>query len=111
MARVWFVRRRGAQWVAPGGSPAFELPFAELIFPLDVGTHRLVDSDPPVPAPELPVEPPAQLHRVFVEVEPKDLTSLEFSGYHAGVYDSPYSPSEAARRLASLRGTAASAAP
>jgi hypothetical protein len=32
MARVWFVRRRGGQWVAPGGQPAFEMPLADLIF-------------------------------------------------------------------------------
>jgi len=78
MARVWFVRRRGGQWVAPGGAPAAELPFADLIFP-------------------------AALQRVLVEVEPKDLGGLEFSGYQAGIYDSPYCPRDAARRLAQPR--------
>src|SRR5215813_11557505 len=110
MARVWFVRRRGGQWVAPGGQPAFELPLAELIFPLDLGTHRRVEEDRPVPAPEIPAEPLTALHRVMVEVEPKDLTALEFSGYGTGFYDSTYSPQEAARRLAApaARGARAS---
>lgn len=103
MARVWFVRRRGGQWVAPGGKPAFELPLAELIFPLDLGTHRGVADDPPIPAPELPPEPPEALQRVMVEVEPKDFDALEFSGYAPGFYDSPYSPAEAVRRLTARR--------
>jgi hypothetical protein len=109
MARVWFVRRRGAQWAAPGGKPAFEMPLAELVFPLDLGTHRRVDGDPPVPALDLPSEDPAALQRVLVEVEPKDLSSLEFSGYGPGIYDSPWSPQAAARRLAALRSRAARA--
>ena len=103
MARVWFVRRRGGQWVAPGGAPAAELPFADLIFPLDIATHRLVPDDPPVPDPRLPAEAPSALQRVLIEVEPKDLGGLEFSGYQAGIYDSPYSPRDAARRLAQTR--------
>jgi hypothetical protein len=103
MARVWFARRRGGQWIAPGGMPAFELPFADLIFPLDIGTHRRVEGDPPVPAPELPAEPPTSLHKVLIEVEPKDITALEFSGYSPGLYDSPFSPAEATRRLSALR--------
>ncbi len=109
MARVWFARRRGGQWVAPGGRASFELPFAELIFPLDVGTHRRVENDPPVPAPDLPIEPPSALHKVLIEVEPKDIAGLEFSGYDAGIYDSPYSPATAAQRLSGL--AARSAAP
>lgn len=103
MARVWFVRRLGGQWVAPGGRPAFELPLAELIFPLDLGVHRLVTDERPHPAPELPNEAPSGLRRVFVEVEPRDVAVLEFSGYVPGVYDSPYSPREVARRLAAAR--------
>jgi hypothetical protein len=103
MARVWFVRRRGGQWVAPGGKPAIEMPLAELIFPLDLGTHRRVETDLPVPAPDLPSEDPSTLHRAFVEVEPKDLASLEFSSYAPGFYDSPWSPAAAARRLTPLR--------
>jgi hypothetical protein len=102
MARVWFVRRRGGQWVAPGGRPVAELPLADLIFTLDLATHRAVDEDLPVPASDIPAEPPSALQRVMVEVEPKDLTTLEFSGYRAGIYDSPYSPHEAARRLAAV---------
>ena len=109
MARVWFVRRRGGQWVAPGGQPVVELPLAELIFPLDLATHRRLEDDPPVPAADLPPEEPAALHKVIVEVEPKDLDGFEFSGYAAGFYDSPYSPREAARRLAARRGPGARA--
>jgi hypothetical protein len=109
MARVWFVRRRGGQWVAPGGQPAFDLPFAELIFPLDIGTHRRIDGDSAVPARDLPAEDPKALQRVFVEVEPKDLTNLEYAGYHPGSYDSPYSPREAVRRIAARRTGAARA--
>jgi len=109
MARVWFVRRQGGRWVAPGGQPAFDLPLADLIFPLDLATHRRVEDDLPVPAPDLPPEDPAVLHRVFVEVEPKDLQGLEFSGYAPGFYDSPFSPREAARRLAAERAAPARA--
>jgi hypothetical protein len=75
-----------------GGRAAFDLPFAELIFPLDVGTHRRIENDPPLPATDLAAEPPSALHKVLIEVEPKDIAGLEFSGYHPGVYDSPYSP-------------------
>ena len=107
MARVWFVRRQGGQWVAPGGQPAFELPFERLIFPLDLGTHRRVTDEQPVPAPDVPPEDPATLLKVFVEVEPKDLGSLEYSGYKPGYYVSPYSPREAVRRLNAQRQTSA----
>lgn len=100
MARVWFVRRHGGQWVAPGGAPAFDRPLAELIFPLDLGVHRLVSSERPEPAPALPAEPPEALQRVFVEVDARDLEGMVFSGYRPGIYDSPYSPAEVARRLA-----------
>jgi hypothetical protein len=100
VARVWFVRRRGAQWIAPGGTPACERPLAELIFPLDLGQHRRVDGERVEPAAELPAEDPAALHKVFVEVEPRDLGALEFTGFAPGLYDSPYSPRAAAARLA-----------
>jgi hypothetical protein len=103
MARVWLVHRRGAQWVAPGGAPAYEQPFAELIFPLDIGTHRRVSDDPPIPAPDEPPLPPEKLQKALIEVEPRDLTALEFSGYGAGFYDSPYSPQEVVRRLEALK--------
>ncbi len=104
MARVWLVHRRGAQWVAPGGAPAYEQPFADLIFPLDIGTHRRVSDDPPIPAPDDPPLPPEQLQKVLVEVEPRDLTGLEFSGYSPGIYDSALSPHEVVRRLGTARG-------
>lgn len=107
MARVWLVRRRGGQWVAPGGAPRLELPLAELIFPLDIGTHRRVADDPPVPLADLPAEPPSALEKVLIEVEPRDLDALEFSGYSPGIYDSPYSPQEAVRRLTARRGAGA----
>jgi hypothetical protein len=98
MARVWFVRRRGGQWIAPGGRPVYDLPLSALIFPLDLGTHRLLADDLPVSAPELPAEDPARLEKVMVETTAADLGE-EFSGYTVGYYDSPYSPREAVRRL------------
>jgi hypothetical protein len=110
MARVWFVRRLGGQWIAPGGAPAFELPLTALVFPLDLGVHRTVPNERPAPAPELPREEPALLQRVFVEVEPHDLDGLIFTGYAPGIYDSPYSPREATRRLSGLRAAARPAA-
>lgn len=103
MARVWFVRRRGGQWVAPGGTAAFELPFAELIFPLDIGTHRSVAHERPVPAADEAAVEPTALQRVFVEVDAADLDGLTFTGYVPGIYDSPFSPAEAARRLTAQR--------
>ncbi len=105
MARVWFVRRRGGQWIAPGGRPAFERPFAALVFPLDIGTHRRMSDERVVPAPETAAEPGA-LQRVFVEVEGGDLDGVPFTGYTPGLYDSPYSPAEVARRLTAARRTA-----
>jgi len=102
MARVWFVRRRGGQWIAPGGAPAFEIPFAEILFPLDIGTHRALSEDRPVPSPEDPPAAPEALKRVFVEVSAADLDGQTFTGYRPGIYDSPYSPTEANRRLTAL---------
>lgn len=103
MARVWFVRRRGGQWIAPGGAPAFEMPFAELLFPIDIGTHRVITDERPVPLPDETAELPESLQRVFVEVDAPDLEGQTFTGYRPGIYDSPYSPAEAARRLTALR--------
>jgi hypothetical protein len=100
MARVWFVRRRGAEWVAPrGGDPACERPLADLVFSLDLGTHRRLSDEAPVSAPSLPHVPPSDLSRVIVETTSGDLAEYPFSGYEVGYYDSPYSPFEAARRL------------
>ena len=110
MARVWFVRRRGGQWIAPGGAPAFEMPFAEILFPLDIGTHRCITDERPVPEPNESAAPPETLQRVFIEVDARDLEGQTFTGYLPGIYDSPYSPAEAARRLTALRRPARSAA-
>ncbi|MFN8642967.1 MAG: hypothetical protein U0802_15420 [Candidatus Binatia bacterium] len=111
MARIWFVRRRGGEWVAPGGVPAGEIPLADIIFPLDIGIHREASSEPLVPAPEEAAVEPSALQRVFVEVDAEDLVGLRFTGYRPGVYDSPYGPAEVARRLTALRRrTARSAA-
>lgn len=99
MARVWFVRRRGAQWVAPGGVPACERPLADLVFPLDLGPHRYLSDEAPLPDPGLPSVPPGELLRVIVETTPADLAQHQFSGYALGYYDSPYRPREAAHRL------------
>ena len=100
MALVWFARRRGGQWVVPGGKPALERPLSSLIFPLDLGTHRRLPNETLTPAPELPAEPATRLSKVVVETFPDDLAEHDFSGYEVGLYDSPYTPSEIARRLA-----------
>lgn len=103
MAKVWFARRRGNQWVAPGGAPAFEAPFASLQFPLDIGVHRRLDArDRPLAAGELPPEPPEALQRVVVELDATDVATRLHSGYDPGYYDSALSPAAAAQRLARL---------
>lgn len=99
MAKVWFVRRRGAQWIAPGGTPAYERPLAALVFPLDLGVHRRLSDEVPVPEPGLPASDAGELQRVMVETSADDLAGQDFSGYAVGVYDSPYSPREIVRRL------------
>lgn len=104
MAKVWFVRRRGGQWIAPGGAPAFELPLARIVFPLDLGVHRRLDADgAPRPDPGLGAEPPEALQRVVVQVDAADVSDRAFSGYVPGIYDSPLSPSAATGRLARLK--------
>lgn len=100
MARIWFVRRQGNLWVAPGGNPACELPLKDVIFKLDLGPHRWLAHERPHPAPALRLENPGRLRKVIVEVLPADLADLPFSAFRAGYYDSPYPPAEAARRLA-----------
>lgn len=103
MAKVWFVRRRGNQWIAPGGSPALEAPFSELLFPLDLATHRRLDAgDEPLAAGDVSPEPPESLHRVVVEVGEDDVADRQFSGYEPGFYDSALSPVAAAQRLARI---------
>ncbi len=103
MAKVWFVRRRGAQWVAPGGAPALEAPLSELVLPLDLGVHRRLGADQaPLPAPEISAESPSLLSRVVVEIGPEDVRGRLFSGYQSGVYDSGLSPSAASARLGRL---------
>lgn len=99
MAKVWFVKRRGSQWIAPGGSPVDKRPLASLVFPLDIGTHRKLSQDVVTPEPSLPPGDVTQMQRVFVEVTEEDLRNGEFSGYQVGFYDSPFSPSEVKRRL------------
>lgn len=98
MAKVWFVRRRGGVWIAPGGAPFCERPLSSLIFPLDLGTHRGIE-ERVTPEPALPSANPAELERVFVEVGAEDLRGYDFSGYQQGFYDSPYSPGVVARKL------------
>jgi hypothetical protein len=100
MAKVWFVRRLGVQWVAPGGNPAFELPLEELVFKLDLGPQRRLRDLRPEPRPDLPVDPPEHLERVLVETTDDDLGALQWTAFGVGVYDSPYSPAAVAQRLA-----------
>jgi hypothetical protein len=99
MAKVWFVRRRGAEWVAPGGTPACEAPLADLVFKLDIAPQRWLPEDRPQPATELPREAPDRLTKIIVETGPTDLSGQECTTYRVGFYDSPYPPAEGARRL------------
>ncbi len=102
MAKVWFVRRNGGQWVAPGGAPAYDLPLARIQFPLDLGTHRRLDDERPLPVPEIPAEPVDSLLRVMVEVGESDIRDRTLSGFEPGIYDSGLSPAAAAQRLSKL---------
>lgn len=99
MARVWFVRREGEQWVVPGGRPAFEAPLERLVFPLDLGPQRFLRGERLVPRPEEVAPPPEQLQKVMVEATADDLRRLTFTNLQPGLYDSPYSPREVARRI------------
>lgn len=100
MAQVWFVRREGGRWIAPGGKPFAERPLASLVFLLDLGPQRWLPDERPEPAPECPPEDPGRLTKVIVATDPSDLNDLEFTWFCVGFYDSPYSPREVARRLA-----------
>jgi hypothetical protein len=102
MAKVWFVRREGDEWIAPGRQPAYEGALSALIFRLDLGPQRLLVDERPKPAPNLPPEEPSQLTKVIVETMPADLDD-EFTWFQVGFYDSPYSPAEVARRLDAVR--------
>lgn len=105
MAKVWFVRRRGNQWIAPGGEPVYEVPLADILFPLDLGTHRRLDpGDAPIEARDVAAEPADSLQRVMVEVGPGDVADRELSGYECGLYDSALSPRAAAARLDRIAG-------
>lgn len=99
MAKVWFVRRRGAEWIAPAGVPVQHAPLSELIFKLDLGPQRWLATERPIPAPEMRGEDVQQLTKVMVETEPTDFAGQPATTYRVGFYDSPYPPSEAARRL------------
>jgi hypothetical protein len=100
MAKVWFARRDGAQWVVPGGRPAFEMPLEVLIFKLDLGPQRYLNGLIPTLAPGLAPEPPESLSKILVEVGAEDLERLPMSVFRGGFYDSPFSPREGARRIA-----------
>ncbi len=99
MAKVWFVRRRGAEWIAPGGAPVCQAPLAELIFKLDLGPQRWLSHERPAPAAELPREEPQSLTKVMIETGVDDLAGQMLTTYRVGFYDSPYPPSEVSRRL------------
>jgi hypothetical protein len=102
MAQVWFVRREGGKWIAPGGKPYAERPLASLVFPLDLGPQRWLADERPEPAPELPAEDPTRLAKVIVATDARDLDGLELTWFRVGFYDSPYAPREVVRRLAGV---------
>ena len=102
MAKVWFVRRRAARWIAPGGKPSYELPLADLVFSLDLGPQRFLNDEGLLPEPNLPVEQPSDLKKVIVETTEADLEGLPSTAFRVGFYDSPFSPKEVARRLERL---------
>jgi len=103
MAKVWFVRRSGSEWIAPGGQPAYELPLEKLVFPLDLGPQRWLCDDRPRPEPALPPEEPLALRKVIVETSREDLAGTPFTWFRVGFYDSPYAPKEAARRIEAVK--------
>lgn len=103
MAKVWFVRREGGRWVAPGGKPQYTLPLADLVFRLDIGPQRWLLDERPDPRADLPPEGAASLEKVMIETDADDLAGVEFTWFRVGFYDSPYSPREAARRLEPLQ--------
>jgi hypothetical protein len=99
MAKVWFVRRRHAEWFVPGGVPAFEMPLASLVFKLDLGPQRWMGEVRLHLDPGLAPEDPAALDKVIVETTTQDVAAQPFSAFQVGCYDSPFPPAEAARRL------------
>lgn len=99
MAKVWFARRHRAEWLVPGGRPAYEIPLQDLIFKLDLGPQRWQGETGPHLEPGLAAEDPARLEKVLVETSTEDVEREEFSRFRVGLYDSPYSPVEVARRL------------
>lgn len=101
MAKIWFVRRKGAQWVAPGGKPVYQRPLPDLVLKLDLGPQRWLVGEEPHPEPDLQPEDPERLRKVIVETEPGDLEGGSFTGFKVGFYDSPFPPAEVARRLGS----------
>ena len=102
MANVWFVQRVGAVWKKTSDQPAFQRPLGELIFKLDLGPQRRLDTaSAPEPAGGTAT---ATAHtKVFVEVTDDDLKETYFGGYFPGWYDSLYSALEVARRLGQAR--------
>ena len=103
MAKVWFVRREGGRWIAPGGQPRYTLPLADLVFRLDLGPQRWLPDERPDPDDSIPPEDPTTLAKVMIETDPNDLAGSEFTWFRVGFYDSPYSPREAMRRLEPLQ--------
>ena len=97
MAKVWFVRRSN-RLVAIGSGPAYDLTFAEVQWPLDVGVNRFYGG----PRPDIENDADAFISSladmVLVEVEPRDV-AVEGSSYQVGFYSSPYSPLTVEARL------------
>ena len=97
MAKVWFVRQDN-RLVAVGGKPAYDRPFEDIQWPLDIGVNRFHTDQAPVVDSDPPPEDVSSLGIVLVELQRVDLSSAG-SSYKVGFYSSPYSAKAVAERL------------
>lgn len=104
MAKVWFVKRVGADWKKLSDQPAFERPLGDLIFRIDLGPQRRLGEDGIPEQADGSITADPRHAKAFVEVTPEDVAEKYFGGYFAGWYDSPYSAHEVARRLGAVAG-------
>lgn len=96
MARLWVAYREGLRLL---GHVAGELSLEDARTKLDVAPWRIFTTSPPDVVASEQVAHTHARKRVLVEVAEADRGEL--SGFAAGLYDSPYSPAEALRRVSS----------